>query len=84
MSIGIRIGRDMYGYYVMKGIASPSIFLRTDILDWESSSDAAKRKDKFKTVRFPTREEAEQQLKKWFESQPPEVFAEYIAERMNS
>ncbi len=34
------------------------------------------------TVLFKTKEEAEQQLKKWFETQPPEVFAKYIAQRM--
>ncbi len=31
---------------------------------------------------YKTREEAELHLKKWFETQPPEVFAEYIAQRM--
>ncbi len=31
---------------------------------------------------YHNREEAEEYLKKWFETQPPEVFAAYIAERM--
>ena len=31
---------------------------------------------------YATREEAEEYLKKWFDTQPEEVFAEYIAQRM--
>lgn len=85
--MNIFIGKDEYGFYIR------SISKNSDMLDmlmlsdtpiWEDLYILYRRKDHFRSSTFQTREDAEKQLKRWFNTQPPEVFAKYVAERLKS
>ncbi len=80
--MNIVIDKDKCGFYVMHCTNQDRVLLlRNDNPVW-IKIQGNQEGGKFTSTSFRSREEAEQQLKKWFETQPPEVFAAYIAERM--